>query len=128
MATDILDPTPLDLAIWELYLVAREVKSGPLAPFVRGVSNAIGFLFPDRRRRLVSASYCARHRELMRQRYAKWAEAHPEELRAYRAEHNEEYRALGRAHYARHRERLNRESKARRIAKRATVRAAKGAD
>jgi hypothetical protein len=59
MATDIPDPTPLDLAIWDLFLATQFIDDPSLAPVVRKIKTAAKRLFPSRERQL---SYLA-HRE-----------------------------------------------------------------
>ena len=78
--TDIPDPTPLDEAIWDLYVLMDD----GMVPYVRGVVGAALRLFPRRYGRRVGP------------RYAEDAETRSVKQKARRAADPEKYRAQSR--------------------------------
>ena len=88
MRLDIPDPTPLDEAIWALYVEMRKTPEG--APWTFAV--AVGQLFPVRKQR----AYKAVHYEARLTYNRAYKAAHPEAILAYRATHREEIRAYDR--------------------------------
>ena len=110
---DIPDPTPLDEAIWALYVEMRKSPEGaPLA-----FAQAVGRLFPVRMTRLNArkgtSRYYASHRE-ERRAYGR------SQALAYNAAHRGERAAYYRAYAASHREERRRSRAAHRAARQVT--------
>ena len=117
--TDIPDPTPLDEAIWDLYLSAEAP-----AEYRRQIAIAAGRLFPQRRVQKLNRQY--RTRNLDSERARDRARSTPERrarAAAWKAAHPT-YKAPGaweskRAYYAANKDRINATSRARYAAKKA---------